>query len=360
LLYDPQTSEDLMSYCGPRWLTPYHYNRLMKITAPAAPASLTHVETAEEAAGLAYVHLSGEQPHLIVSGQMIEDDALTLRPFWINLLAPGQYDQVGDGPYAIELLDGAGQALFVRRFDPFSGPQGGDHEAGAFHEILPYPAGVRRIVIRHGDLILAQVPVSAHAPTARFLTPHADELWAGAGPFSVTWEMADADGDPLTTQVLYTSDGGETWLPVAVNLSGNAALLDGRALPGSEMARLRLRVSDGVNTTAVESEPFRVARKAPLVLILLPQAEATYPPGVPIPFSGLGSDAEDGTLGDGALSWSSDRAGGLGTGRSLFVDALAPGTHTITLTARDSDGQVSADSVRIVVGLRVLVPLIRR
>jgi hypothetical protein len=42
------------------------------------------------------------------------------------------------------------------------------------------------------------------------------------------------------------------------------------------------------------------------------------------------------------------------------VDALAPGTHTITLTARDSDGQVSADSVRIVVGLRVLVPLIRR
>jgi hypothetical protein len=204
---------------------------------------------------------------------------------------------------------------------------------------------------------MEQVPVSAHPPTAQFLNPHGGELWQGAGPFLVSWQMDDADGDPLRAQVLYSRDGGDTWLPVAVGLSESQTRLDGRALPGSDLARLRLRVSDGVNTIEVDSEVFRVSAKAPLALITQPTSGSVYPPGEPLLLSGLGSDAEDGSLGDEALVWSSNVDGQLGSGRSLF-EQLSPGTHTITLTVRDSDGQTGVANVSIFVGNKLRLPLI--
>jgi hypothetical protein len=357
-LFDPNSAHDLMSYCGTRWFSPYHYKtRLLKITAPSAPTSAA--QTGQVGAP-AYVHRAGDEPYLIVSGRLADNGTLLLRPFWEDTFAPGQYDDEGEGPYTIELRNSSGQTLFVRRFDPLGGLQGGDHEIGHFHEIVPYPAGVRRIVFRHGEQIVAQTPVSAHPPTARFQSPRGGELWTGPGPFPVSWEMSDLDGDTLTAQILYSRDGGATWLPVAVNLQESETLLDGRALPGSQQARLRLRVSDGVNTTAVDSAVFRVARKAPLALLVQPDTATAYPFGEPILFSGLGSDAEDGALGDAALVWTSDRDGSLGVGRSLLVEQLSAGVHTITLTARDSDGMTGSASIAIFVGRRLYLPLLTR
>ena len=362
-LFNPNSTRDLMSYCSPQWFSPHNYKKLLAITAPSAPASTAQASgpTGEsQAESPTYEHRSGEQTYLIVAGRLAEDGSLRLRPFWTNTFAGGQYDGAGEGPYAIELRGGAGQVLFVRRFDPLSGLQGGDHEIGYFHEILPYPSGVRHIVFSHGEQIVAQVPVSAHPPTARFLNPHGGEFWQGAGPFAVSWDMSDEDGGSLTAQILYSRDGGENWLPVAVNLRESHVLLNGRILPGSQRARLRLRVTDGVNTVEADSEMFRVSRKAPLALITRPQTAAIYPPGEPILLNGLGSDSEDGALGDEALVWSSNLDGRLGAGRSLFVDWLTPGAHTITLTARDSDGQAGAASLRIFVGLPMQLPMILR
>lgn len=362
-LFTPKGAYDLMSYCGPEWFSPYHYKKLLKITAPSAPVSTAQASAAADEAQTeppAYVHLTGDQPYLIVSGHLAGDGSLILRPFWEDTFASGQYDGAGEGPYTIELRGSEGQVLFVRQFDPFAGPQGGDHEVGHFHEIMPYPAGVRRIVFRYGEQVLTEVPVSARPPSARWLTPQAGQFWEGTGPFPVSWEMSDQDGDPLTAQIRYSRDGGETWLPVAVNLRGREALLDGRLLAGSEQARLRLRVSDGVNTTEVDSELFRVARKAPLALIIQPQTGTVYPPGEPILLSGFGSDAEDGSLGDETLIWASDRDGTLGAGGLLLVDRLSPGVHTVTLTARDSDNMTGDAGIRIFVGQRLFLPLVLR
>jgi len=54
-------------------------------------------------------------------------------------------------------------------------------------------------------------------------------------------------------------------------------------------------------------------------------------------------------LEDRALRWNSDLDGDLGTGASLALQAssLTTGTHTITLTAQDSQGQVGIDTLTI-------------
>jgi hypothetical protein len=354
-LFNPNNAYDLMSYCRPVWFSPYNYKKLLKITAPSAPNSAA----ANEAFNLA--HIVGDEPYVIISGRLADDGSLALRPFWQDTFAPGQYDDEGDGSYAIELRGDGALVLFTRRFDPFSGPQGGDHEIGHFHEILPYPAGVRYIVFRYGDQTLREVPVSAHAPQAHWLSPHGGDSWEGAGPFRAAWEMTDVDGDLLTAQILYSRDAGETWMPVAVNLRAGEALLDGRSLGGSQQARLRLRVSDGVNTTEVDSELFQVARKTPLALITHPRMAAVYAPDEPVPLQGFASDAEDGMLPDQALAWDSSLDGHLGVGASLFVDTLSPGHHVITLTATDSDGQVGTASVEILVSRhRLYLPIVQR
>jgi hypothetical protein len=72
---------------------------------------------------------------------------------------------------------------------------------------------------------------------------------------------------------------------------------------------------------------------------------------------GTGQDFEDGTLPELSLAWSSDRAGALGSGVSLPVDALEPGWHTITLTVVDSSGQRATSTQRVFIGERVMLAL---
>ena len=64
---------------------------------------------------------------------------------------------------------------------------------------------------------------------------------------------------------------------------------------------------------------------------------------------GMALDTVDGQVSDRRLTWSSNLSGILGTGRNLAVNAtnLVEGTHTITLSAINSDGQTASSSVQI-------------
>ncbi|OQY60430.1 MAG: penicillin acylase [Desulfobacteraceae bacterium 4572_88] len=88
---------------------------------------------------------------------------------------------------------------------------------------------------------------------------------------------------------------------------------------------------------------------APVADITSPVNGDTYKEGVPITLGGTGNDKEDGSLSGDALAWTSDRDGDIGTGASLTRNDLSPGTHTLTLTVRDSDGSAASQSVNITV-----------
>jgi len=72
---------------------------------------------------------------------------------------------------------------------------------------------------------------------------------------------------------------------------------------------------------------------------------------------GSAYDPEDGILEESALAWTSSLDGGLGTG-SIVLASLSPGQHIITLTATDSDGNVTTDSLIVFVGYKTYLPLI--
>lgn len=82
-----------------------------------------------------------------------------------------------------------------------------------------------------------------------------------------------------------------------------------------------------------------------------PQVQINHPgdmemrtAGMVFPFIGVANDPEDGALSGMSLVWTSNLSGQIGTG-TMFNATLPVGTHTVTLTATDSDGNSAADSL---------------
>jgi len=88
---------------------------------------------------------------------------------------------------------------------------------------------------------------------------------------------------------------------------------------------------------------------APTSVISAPLNGTTFTQGGEISFIGSGTDPEDGQLTGNSLIWTSDKDGQIGTGQSFTKSNLSVNTHTITLTAKDSDGATGTDSVTITV-----------
>ena len=93
--------------------------------------------------------------------------------------------------------------------------------------------------------------------------------------------------------------------------------------------------------------PPRKSNASPSVAITSPLGGTSAAEGTPLSFSGSASDSEDGNLSPGMV-WTSSRDGKIGTGAS-FARVLTVGTHTITASVSDSDGQTASRQVSVAV-----------
>ncbi len=292
--------------------------------------------------------------NVIVSGSVFTDSSATLRPFYriTTTLTSGPGIT---GEYSIELR-GSGDALLREwRFDV----DAATHDTGefAFHEYVPWITGTSRIVLRNGASQLAERLVSPHAPVVQVLSPNGGESISRT--LNVAWSASDEDGGDLLFTVLY-STGGSGWIPLATNITATALSLDTALIPGSDRARIRVRATDGVNSSQDDSDAgFVVARHPPAVNVINPASGTAFDAGVDIPLLGGAYDAEDGSLPASALTWTSNRDGALGDGTRV-MKKLSPGPHTLSLHAQDSDGNVSTSQVEIVVGRRGFLPIALR
>lgn len=339
---------DIMGCQDPAWISPYTYNALFdKLKSQSSTAARTNG--------------TEEVLYLFTQGR-IEDGVVEVsRPFYQDLRPLGSHDELGEGPYSLELQDAEGHALFVRHFDLLDTTPHGDHDAdtGAFHEILPWQPLTERIVIKREETELWSLAVSANPPQVTLLSPNGGEFWGADGSRAITWTASDADGDPLRASLQYSVDGGESWQPLGVNVAGNSYTVDAAWVPASEQALVRVQVTDGVNTAwDVSDAPFTVAGKSPLAIINWPLPATQIVPSDSLSLEGWVYDPDDGSLSGEGLSWSSDRDGLLGTGENVLAVSLSQGWHEITLTATDSDGQTGTASVTVFVGHRVYLPII--
>jgi hypothetical protein len=153
----------------------------------------------------------GPATYLVVRGSLdVATDAVTFAPF--GSITTSQAVPSSDGPYTARLLDSSGNVISQASFavdlghgDPAPGasppPQS---TSGNFLVLLPAASGADRVQILDAGSVIGTMAASAHAPTVSIMSPAAGSTLAGAST-DVRWHATDADGDPLTAGVQYSS-----------------------------------------------------------------------------------------------------------------------------------------------------------
>ncbi len=108
-------------------------------------------------------------------------------------------------------------------------------------------------------------------------------------------------------------------------------------------------VTDGNGNRGTGSRYVNIINTAPVVSIKSPADTISVKEGQQVLLDAEIIDNEERTIPEVAISWKSNLEGDLGRGKTLLIDTFTPGTHKITLTARDSEGEESVASINIIV-----------
>src|SRR5260370_11468192 len=117
------------------------------------------------------------------------------------------------------------------------------------------------------------------------------------GPTWLRWETTPK----LVTSsvIVFSPDGGSTWQPIAIGVKGESLLLEPDRLPGTVRGKLRVLVSDGMNTESVESPGvISVPPKPPRVFISEPADGTSIPEGSHLILRGTAISPQLGLLKD--------------------------------------------------------------
>ncbi|MCW5861054.1 MAG: hypothetical protein KIS63_22350, partial [Caldilineales bacterium] len=245
---------DMMSYgfdLG-KWISPHNYLALYdnydfcSAASPAVPGSLGP-------------HAGDPEHFWLVAGRF--SPTLTVRPIYRITARPAPAAASDAGRYTIELQDAAGTVLFSRGFDPIHEErhENEEEEAHPFRQLLPDRPAAARIAIREGDTVLFSRVLSAHAPTVTVTSPTAGAIWPATGLGAIRWSAQDEDGDALTYVVMFSRDGGATWVNLATGLAGTGYDIELETLAGAAgQARIRVLANDGMRSGQGESGLFTV------------------------------------------------------------------------------------------------------
>ncbi len=102
--------------------------------------------------------------------------------------------------------------------------------------------------------------------------------------------------------------------------------------------------------------PSSVIDLPPVAAISSPSDGSTWGQDQSISFIGSGTDPEDGDLTGTSLIWTSSIDGQIHTGGSFYIDTLSVGTHLITLTAVDSQGNSDTETINIAINIAINIP----
>lgn len=338
------TWSDVMTYCDYEWMSKATYVKLKETFEAALP--LAAVPTPRPVVPQSVLAVFGALDLNTGEVKMLPISVLSsVEP--ITPPAPGIYaivlrgaggDELARYPFTPEgLLDGA---------SPYEGVE---NKSAYISELVPYTPEIASLEIESPTGVIFQMQAGLNLPAVQITAPNGGEVF-GTGSITVSWTASDADDDPLTFNIDYSPDNGNSWEPVALFITDTQVTIDPLNLPTSDMGLFRVSASDGLHTTSDTSDGFFfIPNHLPQGEIILPAADTTIALDQTITFQGQVYDNDLGLLDEGSLQWVSDRDGLLGNGAIFNTASLSVGLHEINLVADDGHGQTVIGQVIVTV-----------
>lgn len=166
----------------------------------------------------------------------------------------GQADLVagGHGLFSLVERDASGASLGTFSFSPIWQLEDSsiNRLIETFTDRIPEMPGLASIDLNGPKGRLDTIAYSAHAPTVTITAPQNGASVALVnGTAYVSWTGTDADSDPLLYTVLFSPDGGTTWIPTAFEQT--ATSWEVPVYGGSDCV-VKVIATDGLRTTAAE------------------------------------------------------------------------------------------------------------
>jgi hypothetical protein len=247
------------------------------------------------------------------------------------------------GEFLLQALDGSGNVVVSTHFDVAFSEQYGEEVVAPFLVILPVtdPDQVAELWLLRGKQQVASLVRSPSTPTVSF-----DPLPKFSGEkVTLGWTATDADGDPLRSTLFYSSDGGQVWQVVGVNLDQTQVEIDPAILSGGQ-GQFKVIVADGLNEAYSVSDIVTLPDQAPIATIELPWGDS-FAAEEAVYLTGYGYDLEDGEIPNSQLRWKDGEGKEISHGSVLEILGLPEGEHQFVLTVVDSLGHSSQEQVTI-------------
>ena len=208
---------------------------------------------------------------------------------------------------------------------------------------VPLDRPFTTIIVKQDDVEIARLDSSASPPII-----DAVSVTTGASSALIDWDAVDPDGDALFTTILFRRDGGP-WVPIAIDLEASEYTASYADLGSAAAGEFRVIVSDGTQSTSLESDAVAIPDAPPVVTVTGPDSGITVEYGTALSLRSIAYDTEDGTLDGVSIRWASSIDGDLGVGRNVLVPAtqLTPGLHRIEVIAQDTSGNVATDMLDV-------------
>ncbi|HEX9550957.1 MAG TPA: hypothetical protein VF971_07670 [Candidatus Limnocylindrales bacterium] len=356
----PNRAFPLLSYRGPGWDDPFHYCRMLSYYGVPCSASALDLPwnppnpepdgsdpfaagpppAADLDPGVdAALVLVGETPEGGWTLELLARNSAPTLELRERIAAEVAPEPDEDRPWLVVLgPDGAPtwQATIPTPILPH-----GASGSSPISMVVPLPPDTSAIEVRSWDAqTMARIIGSSETPAVSQL---ATDIAPGSAvepddEILVSFVTGDPDGGPVRATLLYTPDG-EHWQVAAADVEGGRARVPVDDLPSGPAPAFRVVAFDGwgIGEGALPVPELAAPRNGPSVMILA-SGPARYPLGANVRLEAAAFDLEDRALPGEAIAWSSSIGGQLGGGSEIATRDLAPGRHTITATATDSDG----------------------
>jgi len=194
---------------------------------------------------------------ILVSGLVDKNGWVGLEEFY--LIEGEPTEDIPSGDYSLKLLDVNETILLDQNFwvsftllaDPPI-----DLNTSGFVFSVPFVDGTQKIAIDFNGLRRAERIVSSSPPAVSITSPAGGEEWSAI--HTISWTGSDADGDTLSYVLQYSSDDGNTWNPLAIDVNEESYELNAAYLTPGENYRVKVIATDGVLTGEAVSGTFTV------------------------------------------------------------------------------------------------------